>query len=101
MSLGTANEEDLARCRAHATGCSRQCGPHLEDPGSIRIASTVEGEVPGYSQRGRGNINARGEGLSLYIRGEGGPYRWPSSCVHGGGKRRGQGRLGRLGNRIA
>jgi len=60
MSLGTADEEDLARWSAHTTGCRRQCGPNLEDPGSIRITSTVEGEVPGYSQRGRGNINARG-----------------------------------------
>ncbi len=90
MGLSTADEEDLARWRAHATRCRRQRGPDLEDPGTIRIGASVKSEVPGYSQRVRGLINARREGLPSDIRGEGRPYRWSSSCVHGKVKRRGQ-----------
>jgi len=98
MSLGAADQEDLARWQGQATVCRRQCGRNLEDPDAIRIGATVERENPGYSQRARGNINARGEGLPSYIRGEGDPYRWPSTCVHGVVIRHGQVTLGRHGS---
>ena len=69
MSSGTTDQYDLARWRAHATGGRRQCGPNLEDPGTVRVGATVKGENPGYSQRGRGLINAGGgEFALLYLR---------------------------------
>jgi len=72
MSLGAVDQEDLTRWRARASGCRRQCCPNLEDPHTIRIGATVEREIPGDSQCGRGLINARGEGLPSYICGNGG-----------------------------
>ena len=72
MRLGAADQEDLARWRARGAGCRRQCGSNLEDPDTIRSGATVEGEVPCYSQRARGAINARGKGLPSYVGGKDG-----------------------------
>src|ERR1017187_3634301 len=64
------------------------------------MASTIEGEVPGYSKRGLGAgrlVNARSECFPSYICGQDGP----SWCCRGVVIRRGQVTLGGHGNRIA
>ena len=94
MKVRTIDGDDLA-----VIGCRRQCGHNLEDPDSIRIASAVEGESPGYSQRrlgARGLINTSGEGLPSYVCRKDSP----SCCARGGVIRRKQVSLGRHSNRI-
>jgi hypothetical protein len=59
-----------------------QCGFYLEDPSGVRIADRVEGEIPGYLQRGppgsgsgSARINARLKGLPSYVPDKEGPWR--------------------------
>src|ERR1700730_7913647 len=84
MFVGAVGQNDLA---VGIRGGQRR--DDLEDPDSSRTASTVEGEISGYSERGLGAcrlINARRESLSAYIGGEDGSSWLCGGIVIGGGQ---------------